>query len=155
MSNFSIMGTNQIIIKNALKIVLGIVLYFFAMKLFGLDTISELRFLNFFFVVWGINSAIKTNIKKNKDTFYISNLFIGVSTSVIAVGMIIIGLITYVSLLDPSFINVLEKSFLWGSNLTLPLIIFAIAIEGIASSVICSFILMQYWKNYKIEDYAL
>ncbi|MBL4644151.1 MAG: hypothetical protein JKY44_11235 [Flavobacteriaceae bacterium] len=149
------MGTNQIIIKNALKIVLGIVIYFFAMKLFGLDTISELRFLNFLFVVWGINSAIKNNIQKNKDTFYISNLFIGVSTSVIAVGMIIIGLITYVSLIDPGFINVLEKSFLWGSNLTLPLIIFAIAIEGIASSVICSFILMQYWKNYKIEDYAV
>lgn len=149
------MGTNQIIIKNALKIVLGIVIYFFAMKLFGLDTISELRFLNFLFVVWGINSAIKNNIQKNKDTFYISNLFIGVSTSVIAVGMIIIGLITYVSLIDPGFIGVLEKSFLWGSNLTLPLIIFAIAIEGIASSVICSFILMQYWKNYKIEDYAV
>jgi len=149
------MGTNQIIIKNALKIVLGIVIYFFAMKLFGLDTISELRFLNFLFVVWGINSAIKNNIQKNKDTFYISNLFIGVSTSVIAVGMIIIGLITYVSLIDPGFISVLEKSFLWGSNLTLPLIIFAIAIEGIASSVICSFILMQYWKNYKIEDYAV
>ena len=69
--------------------------------------------------------------------------------------MIIIGLITYVSLIDPGFISVLEKSFLWGSNLTLPLIIFAIAIEGIASSVICSFILMQYWKNYKIEDYAV
>ncbi len=149
------MGTNQIIIKNALKIVLGIVLYFFAMKLFGLDTISELRFLNFIFVVWGINSAIKNNIKKNKDTFYISNLFIGVSTSVIAVGMLIIGLITYVSIIDPSFITVLEKSFLWGSNLTLPLIIFAIAIEGIASSVICSFILMQYWKNYKVEEYAV
>ncbi len=149
------MGTNHIIIKNALKIVLGIVIYFFAMKLFGLDTISELRFLNFLFVVWGVNSAIKNNIQKNKDTFYISNLFIGVATSIIAVGIIIIGLITYVSLIDPEFITVLEKSFLWGSNLTLPLIIFAITIEGIASSVICSFILMQYWKNYKIENYAL
>jgi len=149
------MGTNQIIIKNALKIVLGIVIYFFVMKLFGLDTISELRFLNFLFVVWGVNSAIRNNIQKNKDTFYISNLFIGVSTSVIAVGIIIIGLISYVSLIDPSFVSVLEQSFLWGSNLTLPLIIFAIAIEGIASSVICSFILMQYWKNYKVEEYAL
>ena len=63
------MGTNQIIIKNALKIVLGIVIYFFAMKLFGLDTISELRFLNFLFVVWGINSAIKNNIQKTKTPF--------------------------------------------------------------------------------------
>jgi hypothetical protein len=149
------MGINQIIIKNALKIVLGIVLYFFAMKLLGLESISELRFLNFLFVVWGVNSAIKGNIIKNKDTFYISNLFIGVATSIIAVGIILIGLITYVSLIEPGFITVLENSFLWGSSLSLPLIIFAIAIEGIASSVICSFISMQYWKNYKIENYAI
>jgi len=149
------MGTNQIIIKNALKIVLGIIVYFFAMKIIGLENVSELRFLNFLFVVWGINNAIKNNIIKNKDTFYISNLFIGVATSIIAVGIIIIALITYVSILDPTFITVLEKSFLWGANLSLPLIVFAIAIEGIASSVICSFILMQYWKNYKIKDYVV
>ncbi len=149
------MGINQIIIKNALKIVLGIILYFFAMKLLGLESISELRFLNFIFVVWGINNAIKWNIIKNKDTFYISNLFIGVSTSILAVGMLIISLITYVSLIDPSFINVLGNSSLWGSNLSLPLIVFAIAIEGIASSVICSFILMQYWKNYKVENHVI
>jgi hypothetical protein len=148
------MGINQIIIKNALKIVLGITLFFFAMKLLGLENISELRFLNFLFVVWGINSAIKSNIHKNQDTFYISNLFIGVSTSIISVGMILIGLITYVSAISPEFIAVLENSYLWGRNLSLPLIVFAIAIEGIASSVICSFILMQYWKNYKIESYA-
>ena len=79
------MGTNQIIIKNALKIVLGIIVYFFAMKIIGLENVSELRFLNFLFVVWGINNAIKNNIIKNKDTFYISNLFIGVATSIIAV----------------------------------------------------------------------
>lgn len=144
------MGLNQIVIKNALKIVLGIILYFFSMKLLGLENVSELRFLNFLFVVWGVNNAIKMNIIKNKETFYISNLFIGVSTSVIAVGMLIISLIIYVSLIEPDFITVLENSSLWGSNLSLPIIIFAIAIEGIASSVICSFILMQYWKNHKV-----
>jgi len=148
------MGINRIIIKNALKIALGITLFFFAMKLLGLENISELRFLNFLFVIWGINSAIKSNINKNKDTFYISNLFIGVSTSIISVGIILIGLITYVSTISPEFITVLENSYLWGRKLSLPLIVFAIAIEGIASSVICSFILMQYWKNYKIENYA-
>ena len=146
------MGTNQIIIKNALKIVLGIVLYFFFMKFLDLENVSELRFLNFIFVVWGINSAIKSNIINNKDTFYLTNLFIGVSTSVIAVAFTLIGLIIYVSLISPEFIIVLEKSFLWGSHLSLPLIVFAITIEGIASSVICSFILMQYWKNYKNKN---
>jgi hypothetical protein len=142
------MGIDKIIIQNALKIVLGIVLYFFTMKIFGLESNSELRFLNFIFVAWGINSSIKKNIQKNKNTFYISNLFIGISTSIIAVGLIIVGLVTYVSVIDPEFISVLENSYFWGKNLSLPLIVFAIAIEGIASSVVCSFIIMQYWKNY-------
>ena len=149
------MGTNKIIIKNSLKIVLGIVVYFFLMKLLGLESVSQLRFLNFLFVVWGINTAIKNNILKNKDTFYISNLFIGVATSIMAVAIVLVCLITYVSVIEPEFISVLESSFLWGSNLSLPLIIFAITIEGIASSVICSFILMQYWKNYKVDNYAI
>ncbi|MBL4905269.1 MAG: hypothetical protein JKZ00_04510 [Flavobacteriaceae bacterium] len=146
------MGTNQIILKNALKIVLGIVLYFFAMKLLGLEKVFELRFLNFLFVIYGINSSIKNNIHKNKNTEYISNLLIGFSTSVLAVLITIAGLIIYVSFIVPEFIAVLEDSFLWGNNLSLGLIVFALLIEGIASSVICSFIMMQYWKNYKIKD---
>jgi len=149
------MGTNKIIVKNALKIVLGIVLYFFAMKLLGLENVVELRFLNFLFVVWGVNSSIKNNIHENKETGYVGNLFLGVSTSVVAVIITVISLILYVTFISPEFIIVLENSFLWGNNLSLQLIVFALLIEGIASSVICSFILMQYWKNYKIEDFAV
>ena len=146
------MSTNKIISIGALKIVLGVIAYFFVMKLFGLDSVSELRFLNFIFVVWGINSAIKGNIIRNKDNFYISNLFIGIATSVIATAIIIFGLVVYVSFIEPSFLNVLENSFLWGKNLSLQLILFAISVEGYASAVVCSFIIMQYWKNYKIEE---
>ena len=146
------MGINQIIIKNALKIVLGIVLQFFAMKLFGLENTSELRFLNFLFVVWGINSAIKSNIQKNQDTLYISNLFIGISTSIIAMGIILIGLIVYISLINRGFITTLENLHLWGEELSVPIIVLAIIIEGIASSVIFSLIIMQYWKNHSTQD---
>lgn len=142
------MNLNKLVFKNALKITLGIVLYYFLMKIFGLEQIVELRYLNFLFVVWGINSSIKTNININQENIYISNLFLGIFTSVLAVFMTIIFLITYVSLFSTNLIEILENSFLWGNNLSLPLIIFALLIEGIASSVICSFILMQYWKNY-------
>ncbi|WP_159290845.1 hypothetical protein [Tenacibaculum maritimum] len=81
------MSTNQIIIKNALKIFLGLVLYFFSMKFFGLENVTELRFFNFLFVLWGINSAIKQNIHFNNEDLYINNLFIGASTAILAVGL--------------------------------------------------------------------
>ena len=143
------MSTNKIMFKNAALIFLGIAAYFFLMKLLGLESRSELRFLNFIFVLWGVNSAIKTNIHENNEFLYVRNLAIGIGTAAIAVGMSIIGLILYVNFIDAGLIGTIQESFLWTGDLTMSLISFALFIEGMASSVICSFILMQYYKNYK------
>ena len=146
------MSSNKIIINNALLIYAGIVGFFFIMKIFGLEDVAELRFLNFIFVLYGINRAIKTNIKKNRESLYFNNFSIGIATSAIGIGITILSLIAYVYLIDSGFITVLEKSSFWGQNLSLPLVVFALIIEGLASSVICSFVLMQYYKNYKPSD---
>ena len=143
------MTTNKIMVKNALLTSLGIAVYFFLMKLLDLESYSSLRYLNFIFVLWGINNAIKTNISQNNETLYVRNLAIGIGTSVLAVGMAIFGLIVYASFIDTAFITQIQESFLWTGKLTLPLLIFALAIEGVASSVVCSFTLMQFYKNYK------
>ena len=143
------MSSNKIIFNNAMLIFTGIVCFFLVMKIFGLEDISELRFLNFAFVLYGINRAIKTNIVKNHESLYFSNFLLGIGTSIIAVALTVFGLIIYVDFIDASFMTILEQSSFWGQNLSLPLVVFALAIEGIASSVICSFILMQYYKNYK------
>lgn len=146
------MNPTKIIVNNGFLIYIGIVLFFFLMKILNLDEAAELRFLNFIFVLWGVNKAIKMNITLNKETSYIDNLSVGIGTSIFAVGLTILGLIVYINFINPDFMKVLENSFLWGKQLTLPLMVFALAIEGIASSVICSFILMQYYKNYKLPD---
>ena len=149
------MSKDLIIIKNALSIFVSIVGFFFLMKFSGLESFSELRLLNFVFVFWGINRAIKTNITVNKETLYLQNLSIGAGTSILAVGLTILGLIIYVSFIDEAFLSVLGNSSFWGKNLSLPLVIFALAIEGFASSLTCAFILMQYYKNYKVQNTAL
>ncbi len=143
------MSANSLVIRNAIFISAGIILYFFIMKISGLEGNSELRFLNFVFVFWGINNAIKSNIIRNGETLYVRNLAVGIGTSALAVGITVVGLIIYVSFINPEFIEVIRASFLWTGNITLPLLVFALLIEGIASSVVCSFILMQYYKNYK------
>ena len=144
------MSSTKIIVKNAFLIYTGIVIFFIIMKLLGLDNVSELRFLNFIFVLWGVNNAIKTNIDFNNDSLYINNFSLGIATSVIGVAFTIIGLMIYVGFIQPSFMSVLENSSFWGKELSLTMVVFALAIEGIASSVICSFILMQFYKNYKV-----
>lgn len=146
------MNTDKIILSNAFLIYVCIVVFFLLMKVFNLDNVSELRFLNFLFVFWGVNRAIKMNINLNHQNSYFNNFYVGFGASVIGVGLTIVGLMVYVGLMDPSFMTVLENSSLWGNKLSLSIVVFALAIEGIASSVMCSFILMQYYKNYKASE---
>ena len=143
------MDTSKIIINNALKIYLGIVVYFFLMKIFGLENITELRLLNFLIVVWGINSAIKQNLYRNNNNIYLVNLSIGFSTAFFAVLAVIFSLIFYITFIDYNLLIIMENSSIWGRNLTLRKIVFAILIEGWASSAICTFVIMQYWKKHK------
>lgn len=145
------MSVEKIVFINAVKMFVGIVLFFLLMKLLGLESITELRMLNFVFVFWAVNSAIKKNIHENQNGIYFQNLFVGFFTSLIAVLFLVISLAVYLFYIDPTFIHVLENSTLWGDTLTPPLIAFAIFIEGIASSMICTFIVMQYWKNKKVH----
>ena len=143
------MDTSKIIINNALKIYLGIVVYFFLMKIFGLENITELRLLNFLIVIWGINSAIKQNLYRNNNNIYLVNLSIGFSTAFFAVLAVIFSLIFYITFIDYNLLIIMENSSIWGRNLTLGKIVFAILIEGWASSAICTFVIMQYWKKHK------
>ena len=119
------------------------------MKIFGLDEIVELRSLIFLFVIWGVNASIKKIILNNKNSDYLSNFGQGIATSLIAVGMTVISLIVYIGFVDSKLLQLMENSLVWGNQLSLAEVIFAIAVEGAASSVICSLIVMQYWKNYK------
>jgi hypothetical protein len=144
------METKKIIVQQALKIYLGIIAFFFVMKILGLENMVELRVLNFGFVIWGINTAVKMNISINLDNSYLGNLSLAFATAFFAVLAVTFSLIIYTLVYDSSVIGIMTNSILWGKNLSLGHVVFAILIEGMASSVICSFLIMQYWKKYKV-----
>ena len=148
------MKTNKLIFQHALKIYLGIVLFFFIVKLIGLSQIVELRIFNALFVILGVNSCIKKNVFKNLDNNYLTNLSIGFAASFLAVLATSFSLIFYTIVFDSSVITFMENSRFWGNNLSLGTVVFALLAEGFASSVICTFIVMQYWKKYKLESIA-
>ncbi|MGY5354226.1 hypothetical protein [Wenyingzhuangia sp. IMCC45467] len=145
--------TNQkIVLKNAAKIYLAIVGFYFFMKLIGMADIIEFRMLNILFVIWGINSSIKNNIYQNMDNNYLTNLSIGFSTGLLSILGVIASMALYVTLIDDSLIMTLQQTSFWGNHLTLPKIVFSMTVEAMASCVISTFILMQYWKKHKIES---
>ena len=104
--------------------------------------------MNLFFVVIGIRKAIITNIYTNKETKYTTNLGLGIQTSAVAVLLSIIGVIGYIELINPEFLSTMNSSFFIGGDLTLAELFFTLLIEGMASSVIGSFVIMQFFKNH-------
>ncbi|ANW96188.1 hypothetical protein AXE80_07810 [Wenyingzhuangia fucanilytica] len=145
--------TNQkIVFKNAAKIYVAIVGFYFFMKLIGMSDIIEFRILNILFVIWGINSSIKNNIFQNMDNNYLTNLSIGFSTGLLGILGVITSMVIYITLIDDSLMMTLQTTSFWGNNLTLPKVVFSMTIEAMASCVISTFILMQYWKKHKIES---
>ena len=142
------MNQTKIIIKHALLITALIGGFFFLCKFFGLEDSPYLRFMNLFFVVFGVRRAIKTSIFTNNETQYTTNLGIGIQTSALAVIVSILGVIGYIELINPEFLSIMNSSFLIGGNLSLAEITFTLLIEGMASSVIGSFVIMQFYKNH-------
>lgn len=142
------MNRFKIIIQNALLITLLIGGFFFVSKLLGLHENPYLRFLNLLFVVFGVRRAIVTNIDLNKETNYITNLGLGLQTSAIAVILSIIGVVGYIEFLNPEFLTTMNQSFLIGGNLSTAEIFITLLIEGMASSLISSFVVMMFYKNH-------
>ncbi|MGV6846697.1 MAG: hypothetical protein ACWA42_11285 [Lutibacter sp.] len=146
------MKTSTILLANGLKIYFGIILFFFVMKFFNLEKYTEFRVLNFVFVLYGVNQAIKQNIKLNRETNYLSNLYIGFATAVFAIILVCLSLIFYLNQINPDFIKIIENLKIWGKSLTPFKVVFAIFTEGISSAIIISFIVMQIWKNFKFTE---
>ncbi len=142
------MNRLKIITQNAILITLMIGGFFLLSKLVGLQDNPYLRFLNLIFVVIGIRRAILTNINSNKETSYIVNLGLGLQTSAIAVILSIIGVIGYIEFINPEFLTTMNQSFLIGGSLSTAEVFISLLIEGMASSLIGSFVVMMFYKNH-------
>lgn len=141
------MSKNKIIFKNAFLITFLIGAFFFISSFFNLADNPALRIFNIFFVFAGVYFAVKENIHKGFDRKYISNFGVGLQTSILSVVFSIVGVLIYSKMINPSFYEVLQNSMLIGKNLNMFEIIFTFAIEGLAISVVSSFMIMQYFKK--------
>lgn len=139
-------------LTNGILIFIGIGGYFVLMDLLKLSDIYGLRLLNIFIVLYIINRTIKSNIKEGKIDYF-KNVISGALTSFIGVGLSVVGLRQYILYRGgASYIESLSDSFLFGNDPSVTQYCIGLFFEGIASSLIAVFILMQYWKNYTAID---
>jgi len=133
-------------IKYGLLTSLALIVYFLSMKLFGLETNFYLRFLNFLIIIIGVYALLKKEVAKPESTYF-SALVKGISMTVVTVVTFLIFLAIYIKGFDPSFIELMENTQIWGNNLTVTQASFAVFIEGMASGVVITFAWLQYFKN--------
>lgn len=135
-------------IKYGALTALGLIVYFVLMKLLGLETNFLLRIFNFVFIVAGIYAMYRAMYNAPNDgPSYFAGLGSGIVLTVTAVIVFLVFLGAYVTYFDPDFMQILEDSQIWGADLELVEITFAIFVEGLASGLIISFGLMQYFKK--------
>lgn len=133
--------------KYGILIFLGIGIYFLLMEVLGLSKLYFLRILNVFIVIYGLNLAIKTNLKNGK-VGYLPNLISSALTGFIGIGLGIIGLVAYLKIRGgEQYMNQLSEAFLFGGEPSIAEYSFGLFIEGIASVLIVAFINMQYWRT--------
>lgn len=141
-------------LNNGILIFISIGIYFLLMELLGLSDVFLLRLLNIFIVVYFINKTIKSNYREGK-TEYLENIISGSLTSLVGVALSVAGLLAYISMKGGNdYLANLSKNFLFGGGEpTMYQYCIGLLFEGIASSIIITFTLMQYWKDRPLKHY--
>ena len=106
------------IFKTALFTVLGMISYFFLMKLLNMNVILELRYLNILFIFFGVRHVLmhKQTMDGNKVQFH-SAMMIGFLTSFLIAAMFSVFTFSYLSV-DTTFMSMVTFSQPFGRYLT-------------------------------------
>lgn len=124
---------------------IGLIVLFFTMKLVGVVHVIELRALNFFVLAIGVIMALRYFSKTSPNSFtYLKGLGLGVLTGIIASVLFGLFVFIYTNFLDPAFMQSIVENEPFGQYLNPYIAGVAVTVEGIASCLILSFIVMNY-----------
>jgi len=133
----------------------ALIAYFLLMKFIGLETNFYLRIFNFIILIGGVYFLLNSEIKKSKRSVtYFEGLGLGLRSTITSVVVFIAFLAAYIKFFDPDFMQVLESSKIWGTDITISQAATGIFIEGMASAIVISFAWMQYFKKYTVSPNA-
>lgn len=141
-------------VNNGILIFVGIGIYFLLMELLGLSHLFLLRIFNVFIVAYFLTKTIKSNYKEGKFD-YLENIISITITSLIGVFLSVAGLFVYITFKGgTAYLAKLSDNFLFGGgDPSIYQYCIGLLFEGIASSIIIAFTLMQYWKDKPVKGF--
>jgi hypothetical protein len=146
--------TKRIDLYYGLLIAAGLIAFFLVMKFTGLVHVVELRVLNLFIMAAGIYQVMKrfSQTDLNQQFNYIRAFFLGVSTSIFASVLFAVFLFIYVSFIDRALMKSIIEHEPMGRYLNPYVASFIVAIEGVLSGILITFILINSRSAHEIED---
>jgi hypothetical protein len=143
---------NRIPESYGLRIAVGLIVYFVVMHLTGLSHHVELRLLNLLILVTGVYLALK----KFRETHgaqlnYFRALVTGVSTAAIGSFIFAVFLFFYMKL-DASLMTSIVENEPMGRYLNPYIASFIVALEGLFSGLLVTFILINYIATDEVNE---
>lgn len=138
--------------KHGLFISVGLIVFFFIMRIFDLLYVVELRALNIFIMTAGILMSIRTlqRIYPQRYTYF-QGMGTGVLTGIIGSVLFALFVFFYISFLDTGLMQSIIDNEPMGRFMNPYIVSLIIAIEGIASALLVTFIIMNYLDPHKME----
>lgn len=135
---------NRIAENYGLRIAVGLIAYFFLMKVIGLGHNAELRLLNLVILTVGIWAALRKFKETHTDRLnYFRGLIMGVATG--AVASLVFGLFLFLYMqLDSSFMQSIRDNEPMGRYLNPYMAAFIVALEGFFSGLLMTFVLLNW-----------
>ena len=135
---------NRIPQSYGLRIAVGLIVYFLIMHFIGYSHRVELRLLNLLILVTGVYLALK-KFKETHDSqlHYFRALVTGVATAAIGSFIFAIFLFVYMSVDDSLMQSIIENEPM-GRYLNPYMASFIVALEGVFSGLLVTFILINY-----------
>ena len=99
-------------------------------------------------MILGIREAVKTSVLKNNETNYATNYGTALATGILGVLISTIGVLLYIEFIEPEFLQEMNDNFLIGGDLSLYEVVFSLFVEGLASVIVGSLMVMQFYKNH-------
>lgn len=132
--------------KNGFLIFILLGLYFLILDLVGLSDVAFLKIVNIAFILFGVNLTLRHLSAEGKN--YIRMLASGLTTALIGVVLSLIGLFIYMKFVNgDTDLSAYSTTIIPTTKLSHYFL--ALFAEGLSSSIVVVFALMQYWKTEK------
>ncbi len=145
---------NRISESYGLKTAGGLTAYFLIMQVLDTHHHVELRMFNLVILAIGVYFALKKFKNTHTDHVnYFRGLIIGVATSAIASVIFAVILFVYMKL-DPSLLQSIQENEPMGHYLNEYMSAFIVALEGVFSGMLVTFVLMNFVNSDEVNDPA-